>query len=148
MAQGDFTLFHESAGGDMRGDMQKFTNVFHLGAVTVAPTKADALPHWGGTGTVDHSLNEADTGGSSYTGPLVLTTQSTNVGGVAQVTFAVPPELALDLLGPTNIVAWVLFNNTLATKRAYGWIEDVLNLRTSPRTIQFPADYLFRNNHP
>ena len=41
---------------------------------TVVPTANTVAPHFGGTGTTDFSANQVATTGTSYTGPITLTT--------------------------------------------------------------------------
>jgi hypothetical protein len=100
---------------------------WRLGIVTTAtvPAVNTAAPHWGGTGTTNFATNQVGTGGTSYTGPLVLTSEAwtlTATGAVMDWADTVM-QLAQDASGFTNGAYGIVYNNTDANKRAIGYIE-------------------------
>lgn len=101
------------------------SDVLKLGIVTNAtvPGLSTAAPHWGGTGTTNFAANQVGTGGTSYTGPITLTSVSwSNVSNVPTLRADVV-TLAQDAAGFANGAYGIIFNNTDANKRAIGWIE-------------------------
>ncbi len=126
MAAGDVTFFNQfllDVGNkihDLDGDD------WRIGLVTTAtvPAKTTAGPHWGGTGTTNFATNQVSTGGSSYTGPVALTTETYAATGNNLIWSAdkVGP-LAQDASGPTNIAYGIVYNNTDANKRAAAFVE-------------------------
>lgn len=100
---------------------------FRMGIVTTAtvPAVNTAAPHWGGTGTTNFATNQVGTGGTSYTGPIVLTSESWTLGatGAAMDWSDTPTQLAQDASGFTNGAYGIIYNNTDANKRAIGYIE-------------------------
>ena len=100
---------------------------WRMGIVTTAtvPAVNTAAPHWGGTGTTNFATNQVVTTGTSYTGPLVLTTESwtLNATGAAMDWADTVMQLAQDASGFTNGAYGIVYNNTDANKRAIGFIE-------------------------
>lgn len=100
------------------------SDVINLGVVTTTtvPSLTTAVPHWGGTGTTNFATNQVGTGGG-YTGPITLASVTwTNVAGV--LTFR-----AADVVIPANASGFangayaIIYDNTDANKRAFGFIE-------------------------
>lgn len=100
------------------------SDVINLGIVTTTtvPSLTTAVPHWGGTGTTNFATNQVGTGGG-YTGPITLASVTwTNVAGV--ITFR-----AADVVIPANASGFangayaIIYDNTDANKRAFGFIE-------------------------
>lgn len=105
---------HDMDGDDLR-----------LGIITTAVTPATttAAPHWGGTGTTNLATNQVTTAGTSYTGPIALTTKTWSVvSGVATLRADII-TMALDALGFTNGAWGIIYNNTDANKRAIAYVE-------------------------
>jgi hypothetical protein len=103
------------------------TDSFQLGIVTTAtvPAVNTAAPHWGGTGTTNFATNQVGTGGTSYTGPIALPTETwtLNATGAVMDWADTSTQLAQDASGFTNGAYGIIYNNTDANKRAIGWIE-------------------------
>ena len=100
---------------------------WRLGIVTTAtvPAVNTAAPHWGGTGTTNFATNQVATTGTSYTGPIALTSESwtlTSTGAVMDWSDT-PMQLAQDASGFTNGAYGIIYNNSDANKRAIGFIE-------------------------
>lgn len=116
---------------------------FRLGLVTNAtvPSVTTAGPHWGGTGTTNFASNQVSTGGTSYTGPIALTTETWQItSGVDEWKADKVGPLAQDASGPTNIAYGIIYNNTDANKRALGWVEIAasgFSLATGPLEIRW-----------
>jgi len=105
---------HDLDGDDLR-----------LGIVTntTVPAVTTAAPHWGGTGTTNFATNQVSTAGTSYTGPIALTTKSwTIVAGVPTLRADIV-NLAADASGFSNGAYGIIFNNTDANKRAIAFVE-------------------------
>lgn len=101
------------------------TDDIRVGLVTsaVAPSITTAAPHWGGAGTTNFAANQVGTGGTSYTGPIALATETWQItAGVVEFK-ADKIALAQDASGPTNIAYGIIFNNTDANKRCLGYVE-------------------------
>ena len=119
---------------------------WRMGIVTSvpAPTKSTSAPHWGGTGSTNFATTQVGTGGTSYTGPIVLAGESwTNIADVA--TFGADQiVLAQDASGFTNGAYGIIYNNTDANKRAIGFIEissaGTASLVSGSLTITFNND--------
>lgn len=100
---------------------------WRMGIVTTAtvPAVNTAAPHWGGTGTTNFATNQVATTGTSYTGPLVLTSEAwtlTSTGASMDWADTVM-QLAQDASGFTNGAYGIIYNNTDANKRAIGYLE-------------------------
>lgn len=117
-----------------------------LGIVSNAtvPAVNSAAPHWGGTGTTNFATNQVSTAGTSYTGPIPLSTESwvANATGAVMDFDNIGP-IAQDASGPTNIAYGIIYNNTDANKRAIGYIEissgGTASLVAGPITITMNA---------
>tara|TARA_R110000868_G_scaffold324387_1_gene585280 strand:+ start:1023 stop:1493 length:471 start_codon:yes stop_codon:yes gene_type:complete len=104
---------------DMDGDD------WRMGIVTTAtvPSLSTAAPHWGGTGTTNFATNQVATGGTSYTGPKVLTTESWSLVSNVPTFRADTITMAIDASGFTNGAYGIIYNNTDANKRAVAFVE-------------------------
>lgn len=124
MARGDVTLFDEGKLAIANGEIDLGTDVMMLGFIdnVGAPTAGDALPHWGGTGTVNHSLNEVGTGGG-YTGPVDITVDTSEAAGTVTVDPTNNPTFSQNASGPTDIWWGIIYSNTAASKRCIAFIE-------------------------
>ena len=100
-------------------------DALQLGIVTNAtvPAVSTAAPHWGGTGTTDFSANEVSTAGTSYTGPITLTTVTWTIVSNVPTLRADIITLAQDASGFTNGAYGIIFNSTDANKRCVGFVE-------------------------
>ena len=97
---------------------------WRMGIVTgVTPAVNTAAPHWGGTGTTNYATSQVATGGTSYTGPIVLTTESWSLTATGAAMNFDDIALAQDASGFTNGGYGIIYNNTDANKRAIGYIE-------------------------
>lgn len=99
---------------------------WRLGIVTgVTPAVNTPAPHWGGTGTTNYATSQAATTGTSYTGPIALTSEAwtLNATGAAMDWADTAMQLPQDAAGFTNGGYGIIFNNTDANKRAIGFIE-------------------------
>lgn len=124
MARGDVTLFDESKLDIANGAIDLGTDVINLGFInnTAAPTAGDALPHWAGTGTTNHALNEVGTGGG-YTGPVDITVDTSEAAGTVTVDPANNPVFTQNGAGPTNIFWAIIYDNTIVSKRAFAFLD-------------------------
>lgn len=118
---------------------------WRLGIVTTAtvPAVNTAAPHWGGTGTTNFPTNQVGTGGTSYTGPIVLTSEAWTLTSTGAVMDHADISLAQDASGFTNGAYGIIYNNTDANKRAIGYIElssgGTASLVAGPITITMNA---------
>lgn len=124
MATGSIKWFNDGllAMGNKAFDLSSDT--IKLGVVTTAtvPALTTAVPHWGGTGTTNFATNQVGTGGG-YTGPITLASVTwTNVAGVLtfRATDVVIPQNGS---GFANGAYGILYDDTDANKRAFGYIE-------------------------
>ena len=104
---------------DMDGDD------WRMGIVTTAtvPSVTTAAPHFGGTGTTNFATNQVATAGTSYTGPVALTTESWSIVSGVVTWRADVVNLAQDASGFTNGAYGIIYNNTDANKRAIAYVE-------------------------
>lgn len=122
---------------------------WRLGIVTTAtvPAVNTAAPHWGGTGTTNFATNQVGTGGTSYTGPIVLTSEAWALNATGAAMDFADISLAQDASGFTNGAYGIIYNNTDANKRAIGYVEissgGTASLVAGPITITMNAAGVF-----
>lgn len=125
MAAGDFKWFAQGLHdlGNKIHDLD--ADDFRMGIITTATTPAvnTAAPHWAGTGTTNMSTNQVVTTGTSYTGPLVLTSEAWALTATGAAMDVADITLAQDASGFTNGRWGVVYNNTDANKRAIGYLD-------------------------
>lgn len=127
MAVGDFTWFTQAkvdlgnkihnlgSGGD--------TLKFGLITASVTPTETDAAPHWGGSGTTDHSATQVTPGGYySSGGPTLASQEFVAASANAKFDFA-DVSIAQHASNPTNARWAIIYNSTDANKRALGFVD-------------------------
>lgn len=124
MARGDVHWFNRGLLdlGEKLHDLSSDT--LHLGIVdnTIVPTVNTADPRWGAGGTTDLSANEVATA-TGYAGPVALTsvtyTQVSNIPTLRAAVVTIPQDAS----GFTDGYWGVLYNNTDAGKRAFGFVD-------------------------
>lgn len=124
MAAGDFKWFAQAL-HDLGNKIHDLDNDdLRMGIVTgVTPAVNTAAPHWGGTGTTNYASSQVATGGTSYTGPIVLTSEAWTLAATGATMDVADISLAKDASGFTNGGYGIIYNNTDANKRAIGFIE-------------------------
>lgn len=143
MASGDITLFDQFGvdKGNKIHDLDGDTFKFGIIDSTLAPTDADAAPHWGGTGTTNEATNEVTAGGNYAAGGVTLTTTTfTNAAGVVSWK-ADKVTIAQHASNPTNARWGVIYNSTDANKRCVCFVDlgSVLNLTLGPFEFRFAS---------
>ena len=125
MASGDFKWFAQGLHdlGNKIHDLD--TDDWRMGIITTAATPAvnTSAPHWGGTGTTNFSTNQVATGGTSYTAPIVLTSEAWALNATGAAMDCADITLAQDASGFTNARWGIVYNNTDANKRAVGFLD-------------------------
>ena len=125
MASGDFKWFAQGLHdiGNKIHDLD--SDDWRMGIITTAATPAvnTAAPHWGGTGTTNFATNQVATGGTSYTAPIVLASESWTLNATGSAMDCADISLAQDASGFTNGRWGIVYNNTDANKRAIGYID-------------------------
>lgn len=98
---------------------------WRMGIVTTAtvPAVNTAAPHWGGTGTTNFATNQVATTGTTYTAPLVMTSEAWTLTATGAAIDFADITLAQDASGFTNGAYGILYNHTDANKRAIGYLE-------------------------
>ena len=143
MAAGEFKWFAQGLHdlGNKIHDLD--ADDFRMGIITTATTPAvnTAAPHWAGTGTTNMSTNQVVTTGTSYTAPLVLTSEAWALTATGAAMDVADITLAQDASGFTNGRWGVVYNNTDANKRAIGYLDlgSDRSLVTGPLTITMNA---------
>lgn len=101
------------------------SDTFKLGIVTTAtvPTLSTADPRWGAGGTTNFSSSQVATGGTSYTGPITLTSVTWTLVSNVPTFRAANISLAQDASGFTNGAYGIIYNDTDAGKRCIGFVE-------------------------
>ena len=124
MAAGDFKWFAQAL-HDLGNKIHDLDNDdLRMGIVTgVTPAVNTAAPHWGGTGTTNYASSQVATGGTSYTGTIVLTSESWTLTSTGAALDVADISLAQDASGFTNGGYGIVYNNTDANKRALGYVE-------------------------
>ena len=118
---------------------------WRLGIVSNAtvPAVNSAAPHWGGTGTTNFATNQVSTAGTSYTGPIVLTSEAWTLNSTGAYMDFADISLSQDASGFTNGAYGIIYNNTDANKRAIGYLEissaGTASLVSGPITITMNA---------
>ena len=116
-AQGEYDLgkkIHDLALDDWR---------MGIVTVTTVPAVNTAAPHWGDTGTTNFATNQVGTGGTSYTGPVILSAEAWTLNATGAAMDFADISLAQDAAGFTNGAYGIIYNNTDANKRAIGYLE-------------------------
>lgn len=125
MAAGDFKWFAQGLHdlGNKIHDLD--SDDWRLGIVTatVTPAVNTSAPHWGGTGTTNMAANQVATGGTSYTAPVVLTTEAWTLTATGAAMDFADVSLAQDASGFTDGRWGIVYNNTDANKRAIGYLD-------------------------
>ena len=125
MAAGDIFWFAQGLLdlGNKIHDMD--SDDWRLGLITsaVTPTRTTAGPHWGGTGTTNLATSQVGTGGTSYTGPIALASESWSIVSGVPTFRADVVNLAQDASGFANARWGVIYNNTDANKRAIAYVD-------------------------
>jgi hypothetical protein len=125
MAQGDFKVFAESAREAVKslvGNLGSDDMRLALISSATTPAVGDALPHFGGTGTTDLSTNEL-TGGEISAGGIVLTSEAITSSALGGFMDSADISIASNASNPSAVRWGILYNNTLATKRAIGFLD-------------------------
>lgn len=125
MATGDWKWFAQAIHdlGEKAHDLS--SDDLRMGLVTAAVTPAvsTASPHWGGTGTTDMSGSQVSTGGTSYTGPVVLASVTWTLGATGGAFDFSDVSFAQDASGFTDARWGIVYNNTDANKRCIGYLD-------------------------
>lgn len=125
MATGDITWFDQALLdlGEKLHDLSSDT--LQLGIITSAATPAanTSDPRWGAGGGTNFSSNQVATGGTSYTGPVALTSVTWTIVSGTPTLRAANVSLAQDASGFTNGRWGIIFNNTDAGKRAIAFVD-------------------------
>lgn len=125
MAKGDVTWFDAGlkALGDKEIDLGGGQIKLGLVDDTITPTPTTAVPAWGAGGTTNFAANEVATGGTSYTGPITLGSQSwTDESGV--MTFdADDISLSQDDSGFTDARWGILYDDSSTNKLAIAFVD-------------------------
>jgi hypothetical protein len=146
MATGDVTWFNQGL-ADVLNKIHDFdTDDWRIGIVTTAttPSKTTAAPHWGGTGTTNFATSQVSTGGTSYTGPVALSSETIAISGnnIEWRAGKVGP-LAQDASGFTNGAWGIIYNNTDTNKRAVAFVE--LSAAGSLSLVAGPVEIRWNN---
>lgn len=124
MATGSIKWFNDGllAMGNKAFNLSSDTIKLGIVTTTTVPSLTTAVPHWGGTGTVNFATNQVGTGGG-YTGPITLASVTwTNVAGV--ITFrAADVVIPANASGFSNGAYAIIYDDTDTSKRAFGFIE-------------------------
>ena len=146
MARGDVTVFDAAKLAIENGEINMGSDVINLGIINnvSAPAASDALPHWGGTGTVNHALNQVGTGGG-YVGPVDIAVSTSLSVGTVTVDAATNPLFSQNALGAADMWWGIIYDNTIASKRAIAFVDlgGPVSVVTGPVTITWNATGLY-----
>jgi hypothetical protein len=150
MATGDVKWFVQAEHdlGNKIHDMDNDDIRMGIVTTTTVPVIGTAAPHWGGTGTTNFATNQVGTAGTSYTAPIVLTSEAWTVSSPNATFDAADISLAQDALGFTNGAYGIIYNNTDTNKRCLGFVEisaaGTASLVTGALTITWNAAGILR----
>jgi hypothetical protein len=152
MAQGDVEFFDELLHECVLGEHNLDTNLLKIAIVdsTTAPTLTTALPHWGGTGTIDFSTWEVAIT-ANYTGPVTLANNAvTNNAGTIYIDWDDPAGWAAHASGDADAKYAIIYNDTHADKHCLGWVDlgTAFDMTTGTLTITFGAPAATLNQAP
>ncbi len=125
MALGDFILFDDTVDELLKGNLGDLSaDDIRLAYISNAttPTADDALPHFGGTGTTDLSTNE-QTGGNVAAGGTALATEAVTGNATGAFFDSADVSVAAAAGNPSSVRWGILYNNTLTSKRAIGYLD-------------------------
>lgn len=125
MAAGDVKVFNSFGNNLGKKIHEMSTDTFKIAFVTssVTPAQADAVPHFGGTGTTNYATNQVAAGGNYASGGATLTSTEFNaVGGVSSFK-AAKFSIAQHASNPTNARWGIIYNNSDANKRCVAFVD-------------------------
>lgn len=143
MATVTVSVFHQfrSDLGNKIHDLD--TDVYKMALVTdvLAPVVGAALPHFGGTGTTNYATNEVTPGGNYTAGGVTLGSVDYVMSGATVPWRAAKVLIAATGANPTNARYAIIYNSTVASKRAVAFIDLLTNrnLTVDPLEIRFDA---------
>lgn len=141
MAAGDITIFKQFLTDIGNSVHNLSTATLKLGVVTstAAPTATTANPCWGSGGSTNLSTNQVATAGTSYTGPVTLSSVTwTNVSNVATLR-AGTVTINQDASGFTNGRYGIIYNDTATNKNAIAFVD--FGSDTSIASAAFTIDW-------
>jgi len=146
MAKGDTVLFEEFPYNLAQATMNLSTDSFALILINSLPSADQATP-----GSAD--FTEVAAGGNYSTGGIALTTTFVEAAGIATFDSSVNPSWALGAGGPTDIVAALLINTTMAGAQgdAVGFVDltndagvTPVSLVDGPVSVNWHANGIYR----
>ena len=125
MPQGDVVFFDnhllDMAEKQHDHELDAFNLVYIDDGTT--PLVTTVIPHWGGTGTTDLSVDEVATGGN-YTGPISLANPSAvNNAGIIEIDFDDPAQVAQNAGNAVDFTWGIIYNLTNANRHAVGFVD-------------------------
>lgn len=148
MATGDVTWFDQAL-ADVAGKKHNLLtggDTIKLGIITSAatPVATTADPRWGAGGSTNFSSNQVATGGTSYTGPITLSSVTGALSGGAFVFDAADVNIAQDASGFTNGRWGIIYNDTSAGKECLAFVDlgSDRSIVTGPLAITWGASIL------
>lgn len=119
------------------------SDVIKLGIVTstTTPAVSTADPRWGSGGTTNFSTNQVGTGGTSYTGPITLSSVTWALQSGVPTLRASNISLSQDASGFTTGRWGIIYNDTDSGKRALAFIDlgGTISLVSGPLAINWNA---------
>lgn len=108
---------------------------------TTVPTVSTSDPRWGAGGTTNFSTNQVGTGGTSYTGPLTLSSVTWALQSGVPTLRASNVSLSQDASGFTTGRYGIIYNDTDTGKRALAFIDfgATISLAAGPFAINWNA---------
>jgi hypothetical protein len=130
MASGDFRWFAQGLHdlGNKIHDLD--TDDWRMGIIKSAanggfdPAVNTPAPYWlTGSGTTALGASQVATGGTSYTAPIVLTSEAWALSATGAAMDCADITLAQDASGFTNGRWGIVYNNSNANKQAIGYVD-------------------------
>jgi len=119
------------------------SDVIKLALVTsaVVPTVGTPLPTFGGSGTIDFSINECTPGGNYPAGGVTLGSVDLVMSGSTVTWRAAKVLIAANGANPTDARYAIIYNSTEVNKRCIAFIDLLTNrnLTVDPLEIRFDS---------
>lgn len=148
MAAGDCTVFDAHLQNIGRAIHNLETGVIRMGIIdsTLAPTAADADPHWNGTGTTDESVNEVTEVAGNYDaeGETVSGTYSQAAG---TATFDLTDvSILVNASNPPDCRWGVVYDDTATNNNAIGFLDlgAVIDMTAGDFTVTWSANGFYQ----
>lgn len=143
---GTFVLFKNTLQAIANKEHDLSNDTINAVPITATPSSTATTPHFGGTGVTNYSTS-GTTGGNVPAGGVALTTQTSARSGGVYTFDSDEINVTATAGNPTNVLGFLFYNNTAASKRAIGYYlldAGVTDMSSSNVTLTPTADGWFQ----